>query len=95
MGSDEMTTQEQLDNAEDTINTLYARIDAIEATERELREAVRVLAVYAHRRTLQAQKLDTMPYVKQQVFLGTLGQAKNDVLANQIAAEAVREASNG
>lgn len=74
---------------------LQLKPEAAEKNVNELREAVRVLAVYAHRRTLQAQKLDTMPYVKQQVFLGTLGQAKNDVLANQIAAEAVREASNG
>ena len=76
-----------------TIMQQAARIAELEATERELREAVKVLATYAHRRTLQAQKLDTMPYIKQQVFLGTVGQAKDAVLANPIAAAAVREAS--
>jgi len=85
MGSETSKVAEALVKAQD-------RIAALEATERELREAVKVLAVYAHRRTLQAQKLDTMPYIKQQVFLGTVGQAKDAVLANPIAAEAVREA---
>lgn len=85
MGSETSKVAEALVKAQD-------RISELEATERELREALKVLAVYAHRRTLQAQKLDTMPYIKQQVFLGTIGQAKNDVLSNPIAAAAVREA---
>ena len=80
-------------NIDQTIRQQAARIAELEATERELREAVKVLATYAHRRTLQAQKLDTMPYIKQQVFLGTVGQAKDAVLSNPIASAAVREAS--
>lgn len=70
------------------------RVGELEQTERELREAVKVLATYAHRRTVQAQKVDLMPYIKQQVFLGTVGQAKDAVLSNPIAAAAVREAAN-
>ena len=85
MGSRKLSGIEQLvDDATAELQSRSARIAALEATERELREAVKVLAT------------EVVGNAKDRAVGKHWDAEINDaVWANPIAAAAVREASNG